>query len=183
MVSSVAFVHHRLERRAVEMSFAQSFILFSVKNTWNIQVSIIQPRIILVSDGSPSARCLVTFMISLCWVVSSTEGGLNKHSRASGTAWVTLILLSPSSIPAMKISSMKLSATMLHGGKVTNSGSTDWKGTSLDLRLGLASRNSNFDCRVDVFHDGSRARSHARSVMLSLMRLNNGGAGLEPNGR
>ena len=165
------------------MSAIQSFILFSVRCTLKVRVLINHPKMILHSDGSPSAQCLVTFMISSRLVASLACGGLNKQSSAKGTEWVILILFSSLSTPAMKISSMKLSAIMSLGGRVTKRGSAGAKGISFGSRLGVVSRKSNRDCREEVSQVGSSARSQARSVALSLMRLNSGGAGLDPNGR
>ena len=76
-----------------------------------------QPKTVLISDGSPSAICLTLFMISARCVASASEGGLNRHSSASGTAWVTLRQFWSMSMPAMKMSSIKLSATMSRGGR------------------------------------------------------------------
>ena len=164
------------------MSSCQSFLLLAVRYTLKVLVLIFHPNTTFTSEGKPSAKCLVWFMMDVRWVASFGEGGWKRHSRASGTAWVILRRMSSFIAPAMKMSSIKLSAMMSLGGRVMRRGSAFPNSVGVLESCGVESRKSKFDCRVVVSHVGSRARSQARSVALSLMILKSAGAGAEPNG-
>ena len=82
----------------------------------------------------------------------------------------------------MKMSSMKLSVIISLGGRWTKSGSAVPNCVLSWVRHGVVSRKLNLEVRFEVFHVGSKARSHARSVAPSLMMLKSVGAGEDPNG-
>ena len=145
-------------------------------------MSIFHPSMIFVSDGEPSAKCFVRLMISDLCVASCGDDGLKRHSSASGTACVIRWWLLAMATAAMKMSSIKLSAMMSLGGRVMRRGSAFPNSVGVLESCGVESRKSKFDCRVVVSHVGSRARSQARSVALSLIILKSAGAGAEPNG-
>ena len=145
-------------------------------------MSIFHPSMIFVSDGEPSAKCFVRLMISDLCVASCGDDGLKRHSSASGTACVIHWWLLAMATAAMKMSSIKLSAMMSLGGRVMRRGSAFPSSVGVLESCGVESRKSKFDCRVVVSHVGSRARSQARSVALSLIILKSAGAGAEPNG-
>ena len=115
MDSSFSFVQC-LCSNAVVISCCQSLFLLVVRCTLKVLVLICQPKIILISEGKPSAKCLILLMMSDLLVASCGDGGLKRHSKAMGTACVRRRGILPIAAPAMKISSMKLSATMSLGG-------------------------------------------------------------------
>ena len=165
------------------MSSCQSFLLLAVRYTLKVLVLIFHPNTTFTSEGKPSAKCLVWFMMDVRWVASFGEGGWKRHSRASGTAWVILRRMSSFIAPAMKMSSIKLSVMMSRGGRVTIRGSAAPKGVWVGSRVGVVSKKGKLDVNVDVSQVGSKERSKARSVALSLMMLKSAGAGADPKGR
>lgn len=127
------------------MSCCQSSLLLVVRWTLKDLVLICQPKTILTSDGKPSARCLILLMMSVLFVASWEDGGLKRHSKAMGTACVSLSGMSPIATPAMKISSMKLSATIFLGGSLTMRGSALPKEIEEGSIVGFGSRKGKLD--------------------------------------
>ena len=101
------------------MSRTQSVHFSGVRNTLRHRESIFQPRIVLVSDSLPSAKCFFIEMMEFLVMSSPFCIGLVMASSARGTECMSLSLFSPISTPAWNMSSMKLSDTMSCGGSAT----------------------------------------------------------------
>jgi hypothetical protein len=173
---------HVFEFRQVRMSFSQSLAFSFGRNTRNLRVSISHPRMTFLSASVPSAKCLVMLMISFLVVASSLSTGLKNASKASGTECFNRSVLSSMSTPAWKMSSMKLSLTISLGGNGTDRLFACSNGMFFGRNVGGLFTNLKFECRVFVDHVGSRDKSHATSVIVSLIMLKIEGAGDEPKG-
>ena len=182
MVDSRSSLVHEEGLIIDSMSFDQSRALSNGKYTRNRRVSICQPRIILRSDRRPSARCFFIDMMGCRGVASWGSMGRVMASNASGIEWVMRRRLLPVSVPAWKMSSMKLSVTMSRGGRGMDSGSAGAHGMFGGRSICGSVRNGKDDERVEGSQEGAQARSWAISVMESLMSLKMEGAAEEPNG-
>ena len=90
--------------------------------------------------------------------------------------------MSPSSMPALNESSMKLSRMISRGGRSMARVLALWNGMLSGSECNVSSMG-NGECNDFGSQFGSRARSNAMSPIASLTMLKKEGAGLLPKGR
>lgn len=163
-------------------SLSQSFAFSSGRDTRNRRVSINQPKTTFCSDKVPSARCFVILIMSFLLVASLGSIGLKNACNVNGTECFRRSMLSLISAPAWNISSMKLSLMMFLGGRGTANSLACSKVMHSGRYVGGLFTNSKVEEREFGCHVGSRDKSHATSVIVSLMILKIEGAGDDPNG-
>jgi hypothetical protein len=108
-------------------------------------VSIDHPSMTFCSDNVPSARCLVTLIMSFLFVASLGSSGLKNACNVSGTECFRRSILSLILTPAWKISSMKLSLMMFLGGRGTANSLACSNGMHSEKIVGGLFTNSNVE--------------------------------------